>query len=336
MNLEDRINAFCELGHRVKHVSGSLLETIEKKAAAKNPWFTPESVRLALGGICHYLKEENLGRWLKDYDLDQVQSKTIGVAMAGNIPLVGFHDYLCVLIAGHRSQIKLSSQDEELLPWLHEILTAIEPRFESRVTFVDRLQLYDAAIATGSDNTARYFSYYFKHVPHIIRKNRSSCAVLIGGETREELEELGLDVFRYFGLGCRNVSKLYIPTEYDLIPVLQAWEKFGDIVNHNKYGNNYHYQRSIHLMNQKHFYDNGGVILVEEEKLVSPIAVVYYERYSDQPNLKLRIDGTRDKLQCIASAKAWYQGSIEFGKSQIPDVWDYSDNVDTLRFLTAL
>jgi len=336
MKLEERISAFIELGKQLKTLPKDRIASIAKAARVKNPWFTDDNIEMAIGGICNFLDGEKIQKWTSAYDLVATQEKTIGVAMAGNIPLVGFHDYLCILIAGHRAQIKLSSQDDELLPLVHKMLISIEPAFAGLITFEDRLHHYDAAIATGSDNTARYFSYYFKSVPHIIRKNRSSSAILIGGETDSELDQLGKDVFTYFGLGCRNVSKLYIPVEYDLVPLLRLWEKFADITNHNKYGNNYSYQLSIHLMNLKHFYDNGAVLLIEDEKLVSPISVVYYERYSDQEDLKLRIDKNKDKLQCITSAKAWFKGSIEFGKAQMPEVWDYSDNVDTLKFLSEV
>ena len=216
------------------------------------------------------------------------------------------------------------------------MLARIEPRFADAASFEERLHGYDAAIATGSDNTGRYFSYYFKNVPHIIRKNRASCAVLLGGETPGELEALGNDVFQYFGLGCRNVSKLYIPEEYDLIPLLKEWEKFSPLVHHNKYANNYNYQRSIHLTNRLPFYDNGAILLVESNKLVSPIAVVYYERYSDQKDLQRKVGLHREKLQCVLSAKGWFKGSIEFGKAQKPELEDYADNVDTMGFLTAL
>jgi len=336
MNLEERIAAFSELGNQLKQLSKDDINTIGTQARVKNPWFTEENVQLALDGISVFLNKERLEKWSSSYTITSHKPKIVGVAMAGNIPLVGFHDYLCILLAGHHAQIKLSSQDSELLPFVHKILSEIEPRFANLASFEERLHQYDAAIATGSDNTGRYFSYYFKNVPHIIRKNRSSCAILIGGETNEELEALGNDTFQYFGLGCRNVSKLYIPEEYDLIPLLREWEKFTDIVNHNKYANNYNYQRSIHLTNLKHFYDNGAILMVESDKLVSPISVMFYERYSDQEDLKNKVAQHSEKLQCILSAKGWFKGSIDFGKAQIPELEDYADNVDTMKFLTAL
>ncbi len=336
MNLKERISAFSKLGKQLQSLDSSSFQLVVKKAQQKNAWFTIESINRALEGIVHMLQEEALKKWASSYDLQSSTSKQVGVAMAGNIPLVGFHDYLCILIAGHNAQIKLSSDDAALLPYLHEQLIHLEPRFKDRVTFEERLRDYDAAIATGSDNTSRYFSYYFKDVPHIIRKNRSSSAVLIGEETEAELDELAKDVFTYFGLGCRNVSKLFIPEEYDLVPLLRLWEKHSDIVGHNKYANNYNYQKTIHLINLKHFYDNGCILMIENDKLVSPIAVLYYERYSNQEDLNNRISKSQDKLQCIVSAKSWFKGSVDFGKAQLPEVWDYADNVDTMKFLSAL
>ncbi|MBX2941933.1 MAG: acyl-CoA reductase [Cyclobacteriaceae bacterium] len=336
MSLEERIAAFSELGNHLRGLSMNERKAVFKKAREKNPWFTDENLQLAFDGVSIFLEEEKFKNWTTKYPIKKGNTKTVGVAMAGNIPLVGFHDYLCILIGGHRAQIKLSTQDAELLPFVHALLTKIEPRFAELVSFEERLHHYDAAIATGSDNTGRYFSYYFKNVPHIIRKNRSSCAILLGGETNTELDELGNDVFHYFGLGCRNVSKLYIPEEYDLIPLLREWEKFTPIVHHNKYANNYNYQRSIHLTNLKNFYDNGVILLIESDKLVSPISVVFYERYSDQEDLRNRVEHSKEKLQCILSAKGWFKGSIEFGKAQKPELEDYADNVDTMKFLSAL
>lgn len=335
MNLIERISAFSRLGKQLRTVA-DMQQDVFTKAEIKNKWFTQENIKHALAGICYMLDEDKLTKWSSGYSFQHKDPKVVGIAMAGNIPLVGFHDYLCILMSGHRAQIKLSSQDDLLLPYIHETLLSLEPRFNDQLTWVDKLSGYDAAIATGSDNTGRYFSYYFKEVPHIIRKNRTSCAIVLGEETEDELDALGEDVFTYFGLGCRNVSKIYIPEEYDLIPLLRCWEKFAWITNHNKYANNYTYQKSIHLINQKHFYDNGACLLIEDARLVSPIAVVYYEKYGDQEDLKQRISKWTDKIQCIVSARGWYQESIAFGKAQTPEVWDYADNIDTMKFLSKL
>lgn len=333
MILEERIEALSLLGDEIAKIAED--DPKLREAKNKNPWFTQENIQLAFKGIRHLLNREKLIKWTKAYQFEQPQ-RVVGVAMAGNIPLVGFHDYLSILVSGHKAQIKLSSQDEILLPWLHQKLISINPEFEKGVSIQEKLRGFDAAIATGSDNTARYFKYYFGKVPNIIRMNRSSCAVLMGEEGDHEFELLGEDVFQYFGLGCRNVSKLYIPEEFDLVPLLRVWEKSGYAADHNKYANNYNYQRSIHLVNQKHFYDNGAVLLIEDERLVSPIGVVYYERYSSQDDLKKRLQRHTDKVQCIVSAKGWYHGSIAFGKAQTPELWDYADGVDTLKFLSEL
>lgn len=336
LKIEERLNAFNDLGHELKNISSADFEVLSKKAERQNPWFTTDNIQLAFDGIIKMLDRNQLEQWVSPYDLNPTQSKSIGVALAGNIPLVGFHDYLSILISGHRAQLKLSSQDDVLLPYVHQRLTDINRSLGEKVNIVERLHAYDAAIATGSDNTGRYFSYYFKHVPHIIRKNRSSCAVLLGEEVDADFEELGKDIFTYFGLGCRNVSKLYIPEEFDLVQPLRVWEKFVDLTNHNKYANNYNYQRSINLVNLRHFYDNGAVLLIESESLVSPISVVYYERYTDQDDLKNRLGRNENKIQCMVSKKAWFNGSLDFGSAQIPDVHDYSDGVDTLAFLSKL
>ncbi len=335
MDLNERIAAFVKLGARIKEMAGAECKVLAIQAGNQNAWFTPENIKLAFRGIEKFLTVEALTQWTSYYSLEQVRSKTVGVAMAGNIPLVGFHDYLSVLIGGHRIQVKLSTQDQVLLPYLNNLLIDIEPRFRPFISFADRLQGYEMAIATGSNNTARYFNYYFKNVPHLIRKNRSSCAILIGEESEKEIDQLGSDIFTYFGLGCRNVSKLYVPEEYDFIPLLRTWEKYLPIQDHHKYSNNYEYQRTIHLMNQKHFYDNGAVLLMADDRLVSPIATVYYEKYTDQEDLKERLSGQQGKIQCIVSANGWFKGSIGFGKTQQPELWDYADCADTLKFLST-
>jgi hypothetical protein len=334
MVLATRINAFHELGNRIKALNKTGREQLYERASQHNAWFTAESVQQALDGILLFLDSETLRLWTSRYPTANVR-KTIGIAMAGNIPLVGFHDLLCVLISGHKALIKLSSQDalmEVLINWLIEI----EPNFETKIKLVDRLNAAEAMIATGSDNTSRYFEYYFRSRPHIIRKNRSSCAVIMGEEPRDVLAELGKDVFTYFGLGCRNVAKLFVPDEYSFNNLLNAWQPYQDIIHHHKYANNYDYQKSILLINQTHFFDSGFVLLTESANLVSPISVVFFERYRDQTDLQQKLQSHAEKLQCIVSASGWYPNSVAFGKAQQPAVWDYADNVDTLRFLTTL
>jgi len=333
MELADRIKAFAQLGHQIKGLKPTELEFIRQGAAAENPWFTSINVDMALTGITKFLSEPELRRWTSAYRLEARQSKTAGVVMAGNIPMVGFHDYLCVLISGHRLKAKLSSKDSFLMTYLNRLLLRIEPGLHDLVQFSDRLDNIDAIIATGSDNTARYFEYYFRTLPKIIRRNRSSCAMLSGEESSDELSALGTDVFSYFGLGCRNVSKLYVPTGYDFTRLFQAWERFGAALHQHHYANNYNYQKSILLVNRISFFDSGFVLLKNDSAFVSPIAVLYFEYYTDPVELQKKMENNLDKIQCVVSAHEWFEGSEAFGQAQFPELTDYADKVDTLKFL---
>jgi hypothetical protein len=336
MKLPERTKAFIELGKRIGSLTAGEIKELAARAGSENPWFTEESIALSLRGLSAMLDEDEVMKWIMRYQPEPEKSSTVGVAMAGNIPFVGFHDFLCVLISGHRLKAKLSSQDSVIFTFIFKTLLAIEPRFEASVSIEPRLKDTDAIIATGSDNTARYFEYYFRNIPHIIRKNRSSCAVLMGEETDDDLARLGVDVFSYFGLGCRNVSKIYAPEEFDFGRLIKSWEPYRHVVLHHKYANNYDYQKSILLINLAPFLDGEFVILKKDEALVSPIAVIYFETYADQADLKKKIDALGDKLQLVTSARGWFGGSIEFGKGQFPSVGDYADNVDTMKFLAAI
>lgn len=333
MKLEQRINAFNTLGKRLRSIDQQIFEALALKAASENPWFTLKNIQLAWGAAADMLQEESLRKWVSAYNLDS-EPKTVAIVMAGNIPLVGFHDLISVLISGNSALIKLSSKDSVLIRYIATVLISIEPGFESNIIFSERLKDFDAIIATGSDNTSRYFEYYFGKYPHIIRQNRTSCAVLTGDETMEELQDLGHDIFSYFGLGCRNVSKLFVPKGYDFANFFESLDPFKEIGNHHKYNNNYDYQKSIMLVNLVPFLDNGFVMVTENEKTVSPISVVYYEYYNDEEDLKIKIDSIDHKLQCIVGnvPPAW----VPFGKAQFPGLRDYADNVDTLIFLNAL
>jgi hypothetical protein len=333
MNLEERIEAFVKLKTAIENLSATEKENIYQAATWQNPWFTSSNIELAMNGIAKFLSREALTKWIQSYSLPERSSKKIGVAMAGNIPMVGFHDLLCVLLSGNVLIAKLSSQDTVLMRFICEQLIKIDARFANKIFIEDRLTGLDAVIATGSDNTGRYFEYYFRNIPHIIRRNRSSCAVVMGEETEAELTELGKDVFNYFGQGCRNVSKLFVPMDFDLKKIMKSWEVYGEAANHNKYANNYHYQRSILLINLIHFYDNGSVVLTESKSLVSPTAVVYYQFYENLEHLKTLIDQNLEKIQCVVSANSWYKGSVAFGKSQSPEVWEYADGLDTLDWI---
>jgi hypothetical protein len=334
MNSEDRIEAFEKLGKYIHAIDEVEFQEIAQRAKNENPWFTPESLRQAFKGLTKYLDKSNLEKWLARYNLTSQKPKVVAVVMAGNIPLVGFHDLLSVLISGHMIQIKPSSKDTFLLTYFLKKLVEIEPRFESFITITERLRDFNAVIATGSDNSARYFEYYFGKYPHVIRKNRTSCAVISGFESNEELMLLGADIFTYFGLGCRNVSKIYVPENYDFDKLLKSWEPYQDVMMLHKYHNNYDYQKSILLINRIPFFDSGFVLLQESEKLVSPISVVYYESYKDWDTLLRRLDQDKEKIQCVVGNVK--HASVKIGQAQSPELWDYADQVDILKFLESL
>ncbi len=336
MTLENRLQAFIQLGQQLQNLSSEQVQELALGARRQNAWFDERNVHNALKSISAQLNETNLRTWLASYPIGAVQPRKIGVVMAGNIPLVGFHDLLTVLLSGNFLYAKLSSEDTFLPKWLLQQLITIEPGFKEFVLFVDLLKDVDAVIATGSDNTARYFEYYFAKKPHIIRRNRSSLAVLTGFENREELVKLGNDIFQYYGLGCRNVSKLYVPEGYTIDILLNSLEPFNWVLNHHKYANNYDYNKSILLINQKPHFDNGFLLLTENQQLVSPISVVHLEYYTDQENLKQRLEAQSEKIQCVVSALGWYENSVPFGEAQCPTVDQYADKVDTLAFLLSL
>ncbi len=304
------------------------------KARLNNPWFTEENMAQAFTGLAAMLHPESIETWLGKYDggSETFQPKRIGVILAGNIPAVGFHDLLCVFVAGHRAVAKLSGQDNILLPALIELF---ESEIEGLKWPVDwqegKLGHVDAMIATGSNNTARYFEYYFGKYPNIIRKNRTSVAILSGNETDEELDKLGDDLFSYFGLGCRNVSKIYMHENFDIDRFFGAIYKRHEIVNHHKYANNYDYYKALWLMNQEPILDNGFVIFRESEALTSPVGTVFYERYAAEEKLRAELNTRSEEIQCIVSRR-----DIAFGESQKPQLWDYADGVDTMGFLRKI
>lgn len=336
MELNERINALSRWGEAIRNINEESKAALLEKAKNKNRWFTEENCSYSLNEIIKWLEKDALENWIKSYTPTPNNSKMVGIVMAGNIPLVGFHDLLCVLISGHLAKVKLSSQDDVLIPFLVNILVKEDSRWHQRISFVDRLNAIDAVIATGSDNSARYFEHYFKAVPSIIRKNRTSVAVIMGDETPGEFKLLAHDIFSYFGLGCRNVSKLYLPLNFDLNNFFEPFSLFKTLVDHGKYGNNYDYQKSIRLISSKPFHDFGFLVMEESTQLVSPIAVSYFEYYKTQDQLKELLESNAHKIQCITSAKGWFSGSVPFGKAQQPELNDYADNIDTLRFLLAI
>jgi hypothetical protein len=336
---KSRIDAFVKLGTYI--YSEENAPEIEKWIAAsnsKNNWFTVANVRTSLDAFAtNYLDREVLEAWMAEYSEPEHHVK-VGVVMAGNIPGVGFHDALSVLISGHTLLAKPASDDQALITYMLEKLVEIEPVFADQIRFVERLNEADAYIATGSDNTARYFHYYFSKKPHIIRKNRTSVAVLDGSESSEELTALGKDIFQYFGLGCRNVSKLYVPAGYDFTKLYESLEVFRPIcANHHKYFNNYEYNRSILLVNRVPHFDNGFLIFNESTALVSPISVVHFEFYEHADSVKAILLESSEKIQCVVGSEAVaIHGAVPFGGTQSPGLTDYADAVDTMAFLSAL
>jgi len=336
MTLPERLAAFVSLGENLKNLNPEQKQDLFHRARNVNSWFDERNVTYALNGIISLLDKQNLEDWLFVYHLEPKSLKKVGVIMAGNIPLVGFHDFLCVLISGHQLYAKLSSEDNILMKLVAQLLIQIEPRFAEQIHFVEMLKDADAFIATGSDNTARYFEFYFSKKPHIIRRNRTSLGILGGDETPDDFRALGEDIFRYYGLGCRNVSKLYVPAGYSFTPFYDAIEPFKYILEHNKYQNNYDYNKSILLVNRSPHLDNGFLLMSENDSLVSPISVLFYQQYTGPSHLKQLLDEVKDKTQATVSAKGWYHNSIPFGQAQCPAVWDYADGVDTLAFLADL
>lgn len=337
MTLQQRIKAFSLLGEKIKGLTLKEFTTLATQVEHNNNWFTPEQTRLALNSIGELLDENSLTEWLKAYSIsDNVPSKSIGLLMAGNIPAVGFHDLMCILLSGHEVHAKLSSSDQILIKWLTGELSNINAEFGPKVFFEEMLKGKDAYIATGSDNSARYFEYYFGKYPSIIRKNRTSIAVLDGNEKAEDFQALGHDIFQYYGLGCRNVSKLYIKKEEQLQDFLKAIEGFHFLTSHHKYLNNYDYNKAIYLVNGEPHLDNGFLLVKESDQMVSPISVLYIEYYTDQEELKHKLKGHDHKIQCIVSRNSWYPGSLNFGNAQSPSLSDYADHIDTMRFLTCL
>jgi len=330
MNLQMRIDLAAQLGEYILSGAADLQEA-KHKASLTNPWFTPEFIDLAAGNIAkNFLDKEKLQNWTSSYKIGSVDPKKIGIVMAGNIPLVSFHDLLSVFISGHSSIIKASSKDEVLIKHLVEKLTGWNKELNELIVFQEMLKGCDAYIATGSNNSARYLEYYFKKYPHIIRRNRTTVAVLDGNETTTELEKLADDVHLYFGMGCRNVTKIYVPKEYDFIPMLSAFKKYDHFKDHNKYKNNYDYNLALHILNGKFYMSNESIILLEKSSIFSPISQLNYEFYTDK-NVVAKSLGSMDDLQCAVG-----HGYLPFGQAQIPSLTDYADGIDTLNFLTKL
>ena len=329
MNINERVDLLIQLGEYFV-MNDESLQSAKQKAKAGNGWFSIEFIDLALENITkNFLQKNLLEAWIKKYDLKEEPPavKKIGIVMAGNIPLVGFHDFLCVFICGHKAVIKLSSKDEVLIQHIAEKLFEWNVSTKDQIIFADNLKNCDAYIATGSNNSSRYFEYYFSKYPNIIRRNRTSVAVLNGNETEEDLNLLAADMQLYFGMGCRNVTKIFVPEDYDFIALLDALRKYNYFADFHKYRNNYDYQLALLIMNRKHYMTNDSIILTENESIFAPVSQVNYSYYNDPATLAESLQNNTD-IQCIVG-----KDFIPFGKTQSPLLTDYADSVDTMEFL---
>jgi hypothetical protein len=352
MTLETKKSVFVELGNFLSQFSednnskkstvlhndlffDNFIELITL-SQSHNGWYTPEQVYFSIQSWAEALTEENLNQWLSAYDFQIKEPKNIALILAGNIPLVGFHDFLSVLITGHNVLVKTSSNDQHLLPFLAKYIIAVNNELANKITFIEgKLENFDAVIATGSNNTARYFEYYFKDKPSIIRKSRNSIAVLNGKETKEQLSALGEDIFRYFGLGCRNVSKIFVPKGYVFDTFFEAIFEYQDVIHYEKYANNYDYNKAVFLMSNFKLLDNGFLTIKEDKSHASPISSVFYEFYDDINDLQTRLQSENELIQCIVSNNI-IENSVNFGQTQKPKLWNYADNIDTISFLLTI
>ena len=345
MQLQQRINAIVKLGTVLSKLNSESKDqeviNLFELAKAHNGWFTPANVEFACQNWSTALSEENIKKWVTNYDRNkfevaQSDAQMVAIIMAGNVPLVGFHDFLSVLLSGHKVLAKLSSNDKLLLPYLAKQLIAIEPEFEDYIFFTEeKLENFNAVIATGSNNTARYFDHYFGKYPNIIRRNRNSVAILNGDENAQQLEALAHDIFRYFGLGCRNVSKIYLPKDYNFDSFFNAMYTWKEVIHDNKYMNNYDYNKAVYLMSLLAVLDNEFLLLKEDTGFSSPISVVFYEQYANKEELAQILSEKEDQIQCVVSEMG-LPNEIPFGKAQMPNLWDYADGVDTIQFLLNL
>ncbi len=349
--IQNRVEAFAKLGIFLSQFSGNKIvqnDTIPfndlffdgmkhqlKVARENNSWFTEDNILFSLESWSKALSKKNIQQWIANEE-QTIAPKKVAIILAGNIPLVGFHDFLSVLISGHSVLVKQSSNDKHLLPFLAKYLEYAEPELKGKIEFTEeRLSSYDAIIATGSNNTTRYFEYYFKDKPSIIRKNRNSVAVFTGNETKDELQDLSEDVFRYFGLGCRSVSKLFVPRGYDFDNFFRGMYAQKDIINNAKYANNYDYNKAVYLMSEFDILENGFLMIKEDASHASPIASVFYEYYDTTDDLKIKLKKEREQIQCVVSNN-FIETEIAFGQTQHPQLWDYADGVNTLQFLSKI
>lgn len=338
LKLEERIDLLDKLGNYILEYDEAIEGVIEL-SSLKNRWFTHENTRRALTSIANeFLNKKKLSNWVEQYGItDSTSPKAVGLILAGNIPAVGFHDMLCCFVAGHKSILKLSEKDSIILPFLVDKLKSYDKRAAGYFELVNKLKDFEAVIATGSNSSSVYFEQYFGKYPHIIRKNRNGVAVLSGNESEEELLALGNDIFDYFGLGCRSVSKIYVPSGYDFDKFLEATHTFNKIINHSKYKNNFDYNYAILILNKEPFLSNGCLLLREDKQIASRISNLNYEYYDDVNKLEKQLQDDHEFLQCICTSVTFNDlVTIPFGASQTPSLDNFADGVDTMKFLTSL
>lgn len=343
MKAVERIGVFKQLGYELRMVldkespsrQSGILEDLCHSAVIHNAWFSEDNVIHRMKEMVAQLDESTMDKWMKRYQLpDKFSDKTIGVIAAGNIPAAGYDDFVQVLLAGHNYMGKLSSDDKIILPVIAQLIADIDTRMSNRISFTEgRLGKIDAVIATGSNNSSRYFEYYFGKYPYVIRKNRNSVAVLDGTETNEELSNLGEDIFRYFGLGCRNVTKLYVPKDYKFDPLYEAIFHWSTrLMQNRKYMNNYEYNRTIYMLNNEKMLDNNFMVVKQDTGTASPPGVLFFQEYDSLEEVKTRLNNDREQIQCVVS-KLPLENAVMPGNAQKPNPWDYADGVDTLDFL---
>lgn len=339
MNIDDKIELLALLGNNIlNNLNTSDYVDIIEESYLQNPWFTSANISNSLKSIANnYLNKEKLNEWLSEYTVIETKpTKKVGLTLAGNVPLVGFHDIVCTFLSNNIAQVKMSSKDKTILPFLIGKMKLLNPGSIKYFEIVDRLMDFDVIIATGSDSSARYFEYYFGKYPHIIRKNRNSLGILTGKETPEQIKELGKDIFSYFGLGCRNVSKIFVPSGYDFQFFLDNLETYNELYDHFKYSNNHTYRKSIFLLNLEPHYDNDFLLIKQDRSMNSPIATLNYEKYNNISEVEEFVESEKDKIQVIVANSNFKSPVIPFGKSQEPELWDYADNIDTMKFLTNI
>ncbi len=345
--IEKRINAFSKLGqllssylnHQMPNNSPTY-NAIEKailQAEDENPWFTRKFILQAIGNIVLWLDEKKLFHWLSNYDFDSLKPGKIGVITAGNIPLAGFHDMMSVLLSGHLFVGKLSHKDKKLMELMAQLLVLNDPDLKKRIFLHEKnLKSCDAIIATGSNNTNRYFDFYFSHIPHIFRKSRKGIGIISGKEATDQLQLLTNDMLDYFGLGCRNITKLYVPEKYDFSILLNELNKKQEYLLHNKYVNNYEYYKALFALSKENVIKSNVALLVENSSIAPPVACVYFEYYENKSFLLQALENIKNETQCIVSENGWLADSIPFGKTQTPLVNEYADRIDTMLFLTGI